>query len=188
MTCPRCGSIDTRRATVYWQCLTCEQEWLEPLAEQDENVQVTPTDTRAGWEPRRSGYTHDQYQQDKAKRDNQTQEEGPMTSTTQKYERPSELLADMHSHGITNAEILSECSFDTSAIPTFTADETVQKIQDRGLGGELDIEAHSQQLIYGWTTASALARQFLSEDPGAAYMGRGSSFRACVSALEKAGH
>lgn len=27
MICPQCGSADTRRATVYWQCSTCDNEW-----------------------------------------------------------------------------------------------------------------------------------------------------------------
>lgn len=26
--CTRCGSSDTRKATVYWQCNTCHHEWL----------------------------------------------------------------------------------------------------------------------------------------------------------------
>ena len=26
--CPKCGSYDTRKATVYWQCNTCHHEWL----------------------------------------------------------------------------------------------------------------------------------------------------------------
>lgn len=28
--CPHCGSRDTRRATAYWQCLTCERDWQGP--------------------------------------------------------------------------------------------------------------------------------------------------------------
>jgi hypothetical protein len=28
--CPSCGSKDTRKATLFWQCNTCHNEWLEP--------------------------------------------------------------------------------------------------------------------------------------------------------------
>jgi ribosomal protein L37AE/L43A len=34
--CPRCHGIDTRRATVYWQCMTCGSEWADaPLTDDD---------------------------------------------------------------------------------------------------------------------------------------------------------
>lgn len=29
MKCPKCGSTNTRKATVYWQCLTCLKDWLQ---------------------------------------------------------------------------------------------------------------------------------------------------------------
>lgn len=30
MNCPVCHSADVRKATVFWQCLTCSHEWLVP--------------------------------------------------------------------------------------------------------------------------------------------------------------
>lgn len=39
MSCPKCGSSDVRKATVYWQCLSCNSEWL---------LRDRPTGERAG--------------------------------------------------------------------------------------------------------------------------------------------
>jgi ribA/ribD-fused uncharacterized protein len=30
MKCPKCKSADVRKATVHWQCLTCDNEWYVP--------------------------------------------------------------------------------------------------------------------------------------------------------------
>jgi hypothetical protein len=103
------------------------------------------------------------------------------------YSKPSELLADMDSHSIQNAKMLEECQFDTSMVPTFSMKETEANMKARGLGGWIEGKPEDR-LIYGWTTAAALARQFLGNAPGSAFMGRGSSFRADLAALEKAGH
>ena len=31
VNCPKCRSWHTRKATVYWQCMTCNNEWLEEV-------------------------------------------------------------------------------------------------------------------------------------------------------------
>jgi len=102
-----------------------------------------------------------------------------------KYDKPTALLAGFDSHGIYRASILDECSFETDLVPTYTPEQTIEGIQARGLGGQL--ETREDQLIYGWTTAAALAEQFLGDNPGQIFFGRGRQFRACVEELEKAG-
>lgn len=107
-----------------------------------------------------------------------------------KYTKPSELLDAMDSHSIVNARILDECDFETRMIPRFTEAEVKSMIAERGLGGTLRPlgDPAGERLLNGWTTAEALARAFLGDDPGAKYQGRGSIFRACRTALVEAGH
>lgn len=102
------------------------------------------------------------------------------------YSKPSELLRELDSHGIYNARALDECDFDTDTVPTFTVDETARTIEARGLGGTVS-GSDEDRLIYGFSTATALARAFLGESPGLMFQGRGSSFRCDLEALEKAG-
>jgi len=102
------------------------------------------------------------------------------------YEKPTELLDEIGSHGICSAEILNECSFDTSRVPTYSPKETAETIEARGIGGTMPEE--TGPLVYGYSTAAALAEQLLGSNPGAMFMGRGSQFRACYQGLERAGH
>lgn len=102
------------------------------------------------------------------------------------YHKPSELLAEMHSHGIYGVSILGDCAFSTEGVPTFSAAETQSRIVERGLGGE--VTPTTDQLIYGWTTASALAKRYVGGYPGENQLsGRGSIFRACAKALTEEG-
>lgn len=103
------------------------------------------------------------------------------------YHKPTELLDDLDSHGIYNAKMLDDCEFDTDSVPTFTIEETSERIRARGLGGQ--VEGYPEdRLIYGWTTATALAKVFCGDAPGLQFQGRGSSFRADLEALREAGH
>lgn len=103
------------------------------------------------------------------------------------YAKPTELLADMDSHGIYDAAMLDECEFDTDCVPQFTPERTVRDIERRGLGGQL-VAKPASKLIYGWTTAEALATKFLGRDPTPTYIsGRGTRFRHCVQALREGG-
>jgi hypothetical protein len=102
------------------------------------------------------------------------------------YAKPSDLLDDLNSHDIVNVQILQQCEFDTSMIPTFTMKQTIASIKRRGLGGHLE-GAESDVLIYGWTTARALAVKLLGNAPGDRFHGRGSAFRADKAALREAG-
>lgn len=101
------------------------------------------------------------------------------------YNKPTELLADIDSHGIYDAKMLERCNFDTSKVPTFTVPQTIKSIKARGLGGELS-PAHTKdtRLIYGWTTAEALASSYISFSSTA--FGRGTVFRQCFTALKGA--
>jgi hypothetical protein len=108
-------------------------------------------------------------------------------TTEIKYHKPTDLLAELDSHGIYDAQMLDECGFDTSAVPVESHANVAAQIVARGLGGELAPD-NGQGLISGYKVAYALAMQFLGDSPGTAYMGRGSSYRADYQALKDAGH
>jgi hypothetical protein len=40
MRCPSCRSSDTRKATVWWQCLTCQTDWLEGDAQVETDAEI----------------------------------------------------------------------------------------------------------------------------------------------------
>lgn len=103
-----------------------------------------------------------------------------------KFNKPSELLDYLDSHGIYSANILNQCEFDTDSIPTFTSEQTLATMEARGLGGELDDT--DDRLIYGYTTAQALASKFAGKTPGDMYHGRGSAFRANAQAVKESGN
>lgn len=104
-----------------------------------------------------------------------------------RYSKPSELLADLHSHGIYGASVLDDCDFDTSMIPTRTAEATAASVNARGLGGEFTPSDTEGGYFTGWQAADALARASFGKTPGSRYHGRGAAFRANVSALTEAG-
>src|SRR5688500_11327285 len=100
------------------------------------------------------------------------------------YSKPSELLREIDSHGIYDAKMLDECTFDTTAVPTFTVEQTARNIERRGLGGSVH-GSEDDRLIYGYSTAEGLWRQHgTGGDPAAALQGRGSRFRTYLAALE----
>jgi len=110
--------------------------------------------------------------------------------TTQiKYEKPSEFLEELDSHAVYGVGMLEECGFDTSSIPTQTAKSIMAEIEARGLGGWMDKDADPEELMFsGWKAAYGLARHFLGHNPGDAYHGRGSAFRADLDGLKEAGY
>src|SRR5206468_2656445 len=104
----------------------------------------------------------------------------------EKFNKPTELLAQMDGHGIYTAEMLDRCTFDVSMVPTMTVAATREAIAARGLGGELDGE-DTEQTVWGYTTAGALA-DYYTPNGASGKMGRGSSFRDNVELLKAAGH
>lgn len=101
------------------------------------------------------------------------------------YRKPTELLEDMDSHGIYDAAMLDECDFEIDSVPVFSKQSTEQAIAGRGLGGSVH-GPDDARFIYGWTTAEALAKVILDFSPW--QQGRGTRFRACVSALREKGY
>ena len=104
-----------------------------------------------------------------------------------KYAKPTDLLAEMDSHGVYSAKMLGDCEFDTSTVPVESHASIEAQIKARGLGGWMEPD-NGAGLITGYKVATALARKFLGDAPGLAFHGRGSSFRADVAALKEAGH
>jgi hypothetical protein len=104
-----------------------------------------------------------------------------------RYAKPTDLLNVIGSHEIVNATILGECDFDTSCVPTYTVEQTARWIEARGVGGHVHGEP-DDMLIWGWTAAEALSEAYVGEGAPGYVQGRGSIFRACKDALEKAGH
>jgi hypothetical protein len=103
------------------------------------------------------------------------------------YSKPSELLRAIDSHDLVHSERLRQCNFDTECISLITGADAVREIEERGLGGWFNGNP-DDWFFRGWSAATDLAYKYLGEDPGAKYQGRGSRFRACLEALEKAGH
>jgi hypothetical protein len=102
--------------------------------------------------------------------------------------KPSEFLSEMDGHGIYSAEKLGELDAEyRDAVPTYSHQQTFAAIEARGLGGELAPD-NGVKLIYGYTTAAALARLLLDEAPSNSLFGRGSGFRADLAALRAAGY
>lgn len=102
------------------------------------------------------------------------------------YSKPSELLEDLDSHGIYGVEAFEECEFSTACIPTQTPESMKREIVARGLGGTINLDA-GEEMFSGWKAAHALAKEYLGEDPGSRYQGRGSAFRASLQGLKEAG-
>lgn len=101
--------------------------------------------------------------------------------------KPSEFLSQMEGHGIYDAKMLSDLDEQyRGCVPTFTHKQTIAAIAARGLGGELAPD-NGAKLIYGYSTASALANALLPDAPSNHLFGRGSGFRADLAALEEAG-
>jgi hypothetical protein len=104
-----------------------------------------------------------------------------------RYEKPSQFLEDLDSHSVYDAKMLDECEFDVSTVPVQTRHGVAQEMNERGLGGWLKEDGVSI-LFSGWKAADALALKYLGYDPAPMIQGRGSRFRACLSALKEAGH
>jgi len=105
----------------------------------------------------------------------------------QRYSKPSELLADLESHGIYGASLLALCDFDTSLVPVLSAEATAASVNARGLGGEFTPSDDEDGYFTGWAAAAAFARQTLGHVPGSRFHGRGPAFRANLQALAGAG-
>lgn len=103
-----------------------------------------------------------------------------------RYSTPSEFLSKLDSHGIYDARLLDDCDFDTSAVGTVSLATQAAAMEQRGLGGELHGQM-TDRTFTGWSAAASLARHYLGEAPGDAFMGRGSSFRANLKALSEGG-
>jgi broad specificity phosphatase PhoE len=102
--------------------------------------------------------------------------------------KPSEFLETLDSHGIYAAAVLVDLDEEHRAtVPVFSHGATVRAIRDRGLGGHLESDI-GDRLIYGYTSASALARSLLKVAPGDRFLGRGSAFRANLAGLKDAGY
>ena len=101
--------------------------------------------------------------------------------------KPSEFLEDLDSHGAYDAAILEDLDPELrDCVPQYTPQQMRAQMHKRGLGGVVYEDAPGK-LIYGWTTASALARKLLPDEPGRRYHGRGYAFRANLAALKEAG-
>lgn len=95
-------------------------------------------------------------------------------------------LADLDSHGVYDAEKLSELDeADRAVVPTQTPKQVAAAMEARGLGGWLDTDAG--RLFTGYATAEALCRRRLGELPNTVLRlhGRGSIQRACIQALRE---
>lgn len=103
---------------------------------------------------------------------------------TETFDKPSEFTAWLDPWGIYDAAVLDRCQFDTSKVPTFTQKQTEVNIANSKTGGQLD-RSGPDRLIYGYTSAAALARQFAGKVSGK--MGRGFSHRENTMILREAG-
>lgn len=72
-----------------------------------------------------------------------------------------------------------------AAFPVSTSEETRQAIEVRGVGGWLK-DTPSTWLVSGWDVAITLCQLAGVGDPSGIVEGRGSKFRLCVEALERA--
>jgi len=106
----------------------------------------------------------------------------------QRYSKPSEFLADLHSHGIYGASMLASCDFDTSMVPVRSTEATAASVNARGLGGEFTPADDETGYFTGWQAAAAIDRTLLDTVPGNRYHGRGKAFHANADALAGAGH
>jgi hypothetical protein len=99
--------------------------------------------------------------------------------------KPSEFLAQLEGHGIYDVVMLYDLDEQyRDCVPVFTQKQTQQVMDNRGLGGTLTMDT-SVKLIYGYTTADALARKLAGKT--STKMGRGSSFRDNVEIVREAG-
>jgi hypothetical protein len=97
----------------------------------------------------------------------------------------------LDSHGIYDlkwvTEELTKVGYTGSMPGGLTQDQMFKSIEARGLGGELDPEEYPGQLsVAGYIVAGHVTRVLLGEAPGDKFFGRGSAFRANVSALKAA--
>lgn len=104
------------------------------------------------------------------------------------YGKPSQLLSEgMDSHDVCDVAILERCMFDTSSVPRYTIRQTIRAMRARGLGGAIDESDLNAKVVWGWTAALALSKQYTGKDSGAPYHGRGSMYRAALDDLKRAG-
>lgn len=75
------------------------------------------------------------------------------------------------------------------SLPLETMADVEARMKADARGGELKADRNSRELVFtGYEAASSLARLILHSDPGATYGGRGTGFKANVTALEAAGY
>ena len=102
--------------------------------------------------------------------------------------KPSEWLSHIEGHGIYALSVLDDLDPQyREAVPTYTHAQTMGAIANRGLGGELTLD-DGERMVWGYTSASALARYLLPEVPSDKMFGRGSGHRADCAALAAAGY